>query len=104
MAPPIIAGTIFVINSDTNTNGENVKNKRTFAYKSWMKLSIKSFNVKPSKPAINPKISVDMLVMIVNIIIHTRSIRYFEVRNFFLDMGMVRMFFNVCSLYSLPKR
>ena len=33
-APPTIAGTIFVINRDKNTNGENVKNRRTFPYRS----------------------------------------------------------------------
>ena len=30
-APPIIAGTMFVISSEMNTNGENVKNNSTFA-------------------------------------------------------------------------
>ena len=104
VAPPTIAGTIFGINNEMNTNGENVKNNKTFANRSWLKLVIISFKVNPSRPAIKPNISVDKLVTAVNITIHTKNIMYLDIKNFFLDIGIVSIVFNVCSLYSLPNR
>ena len=104
VAPPTIAGTIFVINNEMNTNGENVKNNKTFAKRSWLKLVIISFKVNPSRPAIKPNISVDKLVTTVNITIHTKNIMYLDIKNFSRDIGIVSIVFNVCSLYSLPNR
>jgi hypothetical protein len=103
-APPTIAGTMFVTNKDTNTNGENVKNNNTFPNRSWPKLSINNFNVNPPRPAIKPNATVDRLVTTVKIKIHAKNMMYLAIRNFPLDIGMVNMVFSVCSLYSLPKR
>lgn len=81
-APPTIAGTIFVINNEINTNGENVKNNSTLAYRSCAKLSTNSFNVNPSRPATKPNTSVDMLVTTVKITIQTKNMTYLLARNF----------------------
>ncbi len=92
------------MNNERNTNGENVKNNKTFAKRSFVKLSMNSFKVNPSRPAAKPKTSVDMLVTMVKIKIHAKNMRYFDSRNFPLDIGIVSIVFKVCSLYSLPKR
>ena len=89
---------------EINTNGENVKNRSTFAYRSCAKLSNNRFNVNPSRPATKPKIAVDMVVTTVNIKIQTKNMMYLDNMNLPLDIGIVSMDFNVCSLYSLPKR
>ena len=87
-----------------NTNGENVKNKSTFAKRRFAKLSINSFIVNPLSPARKPKASVDTLVTAVKINTQTKNMMYLEARNFPRDIGMVSIAFKVCSLYSLPKR
>ena len=59
---------------------------------------------KPSGPAAKPNARVDRLVTTVKIKIQIRNMTYLEIKNFPLDIGTVSMVFNVCSLYSLPKR
>jgi hypothetical protein len=62
VAPPTIAGTIFVMNNEMNTNGENVKNNRTFANSNSKKLFINNPNVNPLSPATNPNARVDTII------------------------------------------
>jgi hypothetical protein len=92
------------MNNEMNTNGENVKNNRTFANSNSKKLFINNPNVNPLSPATNPNARVDRLVTTVKIKIQIRNITYLEIKNFPLDIGTVSMVFKVCSLYSLPKR
>jgi hypothetical protein len=92
------------MNKEMNTNGENVRNNRIFAKSNSAKLFMNSCNVKPVSPATKPNARVDKLVTTVKIKIQIRNMRYLEIKNFPLDIGTVSMVFNVCSLYSLPKR
>ena len=56
--------------------------------------------LNPSRPAAKPNISVEKLVNIDKITIHTKNIAYLLNKNFPLDTGIVKIVFRVCSLYS----
>ena len=77
---------------------------KIFANSNSAKLFMNSCNENPLSPAAKPNARVDRLVTTVNIKIQIRNMTYLEIKNFPLDIGTVSMVFNVCSLYSLPKR
>ena len=92
------------MNKEMKTNGENVKNNRRFAKSNSAKLFMNKPKVNPLSLAIKPNARVDTLVTTDKIRIQIKNIIYLEAKNFPLDIGIVSMVFNVCSLYSLPKR
>lgn len=104
IAPPIIAGTRFVIFSDKNTRGVNVRNNNRFVMINSFKLFNMTFIVNPVVPARYPKTIADSVVIIVIISIHTKNIVYLLIINVDLVVGAVSIVFSVCSLYSLPNR
>jgi hypothetical protein len=57
-----------------NTNGENFKNNRKFAYGSLAKIPANRFTLNPSRPAAKANMSVERLVTTVRITIQTKNI------------------------------